>query len=205
MLNTYKMKKHFDLNITADAFSFARKTAEIAAEAATDGRYVVRTNLPVETLDDADTVRSYKSLARVERAFRCIKTVDLTVRPVYHWLEDRVRAPVLLCMLADYLEWHMRQCLAPMLFDDTSKEEAEALRRSVVAKAPRSPTAVKKQTTGVTPDGLPVHSFRTLLADLATMARNTIITAINPLYPLTVVTRPTPVQQKAFNLLGLAV
>jgi transposase len=205
VLNTYKMKKHFDLNITDDAFSFARKTAEIAAEAATDGLYVVRTNLPVETLDDADTVRSYKSLARVERAFRCIKTVDLNVRPVYHWLEDRVRAHVLLCMLAYYLEWHMRQCLAPMLFDDTSKEEAEALRSSVVAKAPRSPTAVKKQTTGVTPDGLPVHSFRTLLADLATMARNTIITAINPLYPLTVVTRPTPVQQKAFNLLGLAV
>jgi transposase len=199
------MKKHFDLNITDDAFSFARKTAEIAAEAATDGLYVVRTNLPVETLDDADTVRSYKSLARVERAFRCIKTVDLNVRPVYHWLEDRVRAHVLLCMLAYYLEWHMRQCLAPMLFDDTSKEEAEALRSSVVAKAPRSPTAVKKQTTGVTPDGLPVHSFRTLLADLATMARNTIITAINPLYPLTVVTRPTPVQQKAFDLLGLAV
>jgi transposase len=205
VLNTYKMKKHFDLNITDDAFRFARKTAEIAAEAATDGLYVVRTNLPVETLDDADTVRSYKSLARVERAFRCIKTVDLNVRPVYHWLEDRVRAHVFLCMLAYYLEWHMRQCLAPMLFDDTHREEAEALRSSVVAQAQRSKAALKKQTTGVTPDGLPVHSFHTLLADLATMARNTIVTAINPLYPLTVVTRPTPVQQKAFDLLGLAV
>ena len=94
----------------------------------------------------------------------------------------------------------MRQRLAPMLFDDTDKEEAEALRSSVVAQAQRSPAAVRKQTTGVTPDGLPVHSFRTLLADLATMARNTIITAINPLYPITVVTRPTPVQQKAFDL-----
>jgi hypothetical protein len=170
----------------------------------------VRTSLPAETLGDADTVRSYKSLARVERAFRCIKTVDLNVRPVYHWLEDRVRAHVLLCMLAYYLEWHMRQCLAPMLFDDTYKddtykEEAEALRSSVVAPAQRSKAAVKKQTTGVTPDGLPVHSFHTLLADLATMARNTIITAINPNYPLTVVTKPTPVQQKAFDLLGLAV
>ena len=205
VLNTYKMKKHFDLTITADAFSFARKTAEIATEAATDELYVVRTNLPVETFDDADTVRSYKSLARVERAFRCIKTVDLNVRPVYHWLEDRVRAHVLLCMLAYYLEWHMRQCLAPMLFDDTSKDEADALRSSVVARAQRSKAALKKQTTGVTPDGLPVHSFRTLLADLATMARNTIVTAINPLYPLTVMTRPTPVQQKAFDLLGLAV
>jgi transposase len=205
VLNTYKMKKHFDLAITDDTFNFARKTAEIAAEAATDGLYVVRTSLPAETLADADTVRSYKSLARVERAFRCIKTVDLNVRPVYHWLEGRVRAHVFLCMLAYYLEWHMRQCLAPMLFDDTDKDEAEALRSSVVAQAQRSKAAVKKQTTGMTPDGLPVHSFRTLLADLATLARNTIVTAINPLYPLTVVTRPTPVQQKAFDLLGLAV
>jgi transposase len=203
VLNTYKMKKHFDLNITDDGFSFARMTAEIAAEAATDGLYVVRTSLAEATLGDADTVRSYKSLARVERAFRCIKTVDLNVRPIYHWLEDRVRAHVLLCMLAYYLEWHMRQSLAPMLFDDTDKAAAEALRNSVVAPAQRSKTAVKKQTTGMAPDGLPVHSFRTLLADLATMARNTIITAINPNYPLTVVTRPTPVQQKAFDLLGL--
>jgi transposase len=203
--NTHKMRKHFDLTITDDAFSYARKTAEIAAEAATDGLYVVRTSLSEQTLNDADTVRSYKSLAKVERAFRCIKTVDLNVRPVYHWLEGRVRAHVFLCMLAYYLEWHMRQRLAPMLFDDTDPKEAEARRRSVVAQAERSTAAVRKQTTGMTPDGLPVHSFRTLLADLATLARNTIITAINPLYPLTVVTRPTPVQQKAFDLLGLAV
>jgi transposase len=205
VLHTYRMKKHFDLAITDDAFSFARKTEEIAAEAATDGLYVVRTSLPEATLGDVDTVRRYKSLARVERAFRCIKTVDLNVRPVYHWLEDRVRAHVFLCMLAYYLEWHMRQCLAPMLFDDTDKDEAEALRSSVVAQAQRSKAAVRKQTTGMTPDGLPVHSFRTLLADLATMARNTIITAITPLDPLIVVTRPTQVQQKAFDLLGLTV
>ena len=205
VFNTHKMRKHFDLTITDDAFNFVRKSAEIAAEAVTDGLYVVRTSLPEATLGDADTVRSYKSLARVERAFRCIKTVDLNVRPVYHWLEGRVRAHVFLCMLAYYLEWHMRQRLAPMLFDDTDPDEAEALRRSVVAPAQRSKAAIKKQTTGRTPDGLPVHSFRTLLADLATLARNTIITAINPNYPLTVVTRPTPVQQKAFDLLGLAV
>src|SRR4051794_11028238 len=114
------------------------------------------------------------------------------------------RAHVFLCMLAYYLEWHMRQRLAPMLFDDTDKDEAEARRSSVVAQAQRSKAAVRKQTTGMTPDGLPVHSFRTLLADLATLTRNTIITAINPNYPLTVVTRPTPMQQKAFDLLGLA-
>jgi transposase len=183
VIDTHKMRKHFDLDITDTAFSFARKTGEIAAEAATDGIYVVRTSLPAETLDDAATVRSYKSPALVERAFRCIKTVDLHVRPVYHWLADRVRAHVLLCMLAYYLEWHMRQRLAPMLFDDTDKQAAEALRASVVAKAQRSPAAVTKQTTGLTEDGLPVHGFRSLLADLATLARNTITTAISPHYP----------------------
>jgi hypothetical protein len=205
VIDTHKMRKHFDLDITDTAFSFARKTGEIAAEAATDGIYVVRTSLPAEALDDAATVRSYKSLALVERAFRCIKTVDLHVRPVYHRLADRVRAHVLLCMLAYYLEWHMRQRLAPMLFDDTDKQAAEALRASVVAKAQRSPAAVTKQTTGLTEDGLPVHSFRSLLADMATLARNTITTAISPRYPLTVLTRPTPVQQKAFALLGVPV
>jgi len=204
VINRHKMAKHFDLDITDTAFSFARKTAEIAAEAATDGVYVIRTSLPVEAFDDAATVRSYKSLAFVERAFRCIKTVDLHVRPVYHRLADRVRAHVFLCMLAYYLEWHMRRRLAPMLFDDTDKEAAEALRASVVAQAQRSPAAVQKQTTGLTPDGLPVHSFQTLLADLATVARNTITTAITPNYPLTVVTRPTAIQQKAFQLLDVS-
>jgi hypothetical protein len=204
VINRHKMAKHFEINISDAAFSFARKTAEIAAEAAIDGIYVVRTNLPAETCDDATTVRSYKSLALVERAFRCLKTVDLQVRPVYHWLADRVRAHVLLCMLAYYLEWHMRQGLAPMLFEDADKQAAETLRTSVVAQAQRSPTAVQKQTTKSTPDGLPVHSFQTLLADLATIAQNTILTAITPRYPLTMVTRPTPTQHKAFQLLGLS-
>jgi hypothetical protein len=204
VINKHKMSKHFDLDITDTAFSFARKTAEITAEAATDGVYVIRTSLPKEAFDDAATVRSYKSLAFVERAFRCIKTVDLQVRPVYHRLADRVRAHVFLCMLAYYLEWHMRQRLAPMLFDDTDKETAEALRASVVAQAQRSPATVQKQTTGLTPDGLPVHSFQSLLADLATVARNTITTAITPNYPLTVVTRPTTIQHKAFQLLDLS-
>src|SRR4051795_5540057 len=205
VLNTHNMKKHFDLEIIDTAFSFIRKPDAIAAEAATDGLYVVRTSLAEATLGDAATVRSYKSLALVERAFRCVKTVDLHVRPVYHWLADRVRAHVFLCMLAYYLEWHMRQRLAPMLFDDTDKEAAEALRSSVVAPAQRSSAAVTKQTTGSIPDGLPVHSFRSLLADLATVARNTLTTAIAPLYPLTVLTRPTAIQQKAFDLLGVAV
>jgi transposase len=195
VIEKHKMRKHFDLAITDTSFTFARKADQIAEEAATDGIYIVRTSLAAEVLDDAATVRSYKSLSQVERAFRCIKTVDLQVRPVHHWLADRVRAHVFLCMLAYYLEWHMRQKLAPLLFDDTDKETAEAARESVVAKAQRSPAAIRKQTTGVTPDGTPVHSFRTLLADLATLARNTIVTAVAPDLPLTVFTRPTTVQR----------
>ena len=158
-----------------------------------------------ETAWDAETLwHTYTRLTDLEAVFRGLKS-ELGLRPVFHHTEDRTAGHLFLCMLAYYLEWHMRRCLAPMLFDDTDKDEAEALRSSVVAQAQRSKAAVKKQTTGVTPDGLPVHSFRTLLADLATLARNTIVTAINPLYPLTVVTRPTPVQQKAFDLLGVAV
>src|SRR5438477_169898 len=175
-----------------------------AIKAVLDGRYVVRTSLPAAALDDTAAVRSYKSLSLVERAFRCIKTVDLQIRPVYHWLADRVRAHVFVCMLAYYLEWHMRQRLAPMLYDDTDKQAAEAQRSSVVAKAERSPAAVTKQTTGRTDDGLPVHSFRTLLNDLATLTRNTLVTAIVPEQPFTLTARPTPVQQRARDLLGLS-
>jgi transposase len=204
VIEKHKMRKHFDLAITDTSFTFARKADQIAEEAATDGIYIVRTSLTAAVLDDVATVRSYKSLSQVERAFRCIKTVDLQVRPVHHWLADRVRAHVFLCMLAYYLEWHMRQKLAPLLFDDIDKETAEAARESVVAKAQRSPAAIKKQTTGVTSEGTPVHSFRTLLADLATLARNTIVTAVAPDLPLTVFTRPTTVQQRAFELLDVA-
>jgi transposase len=203
-IEKHKMRKHFDLDIADTKFSFARKTDAIAAEAATDGIYIVRTSLAAEVLDDAATVRSYKSLSQVERAFRCLKTVDLQVRPVHHWLADRVRAHVFLCMLAYYLEWHMRRKLAPLLFDDTDKDAAEAARESVVARAQRSPAAIRKQTTGITPDRTPVHSFRTLLADLATLARNTIVTAVAPNLPLTVFTRPTTIQQRAFELLEVA-
>ena len=204
VLDKHKMAKHFALDITETSFSFARKTAEITGEAALDGLYVVRTSLPAAALDDTATVRSYKSLSLVERAFRCIKTVDLQIRPIYHWLADRVRAHVFVCMLAYYLEWHMRQRLAHMLYDDTDKDAAEAQRSSVVAKAERSPAAVTKQTTGRTEDGLPVHSFRTLLEDLATLTRNTLVTAIAPEQPFTLTARPTPIQQKARDLLGLS-
>jgi Transposase DDE domain len=204
VIDRRKMAKHFALTITDASFAFARRSAEIAAEAALDGLYVVRTSLPAAALDDAATVRSYKSLSLVERAIRSIKTVDLHVRPVYHWLPERVRAHVFLCMLGYYLEWHMRQRLAPMLYDDDDKEAAEALRSSVVAKAQRSPAAVTKQTTGRTPDGLPVHSFQTLIADLATLTKNTVEIATAPGFPFAITARPTPTQKKALDLLDSA-
>ena len=204
VLDHLKMAKHFTLDIADSRVGFARKREEIAAEAALDGIYVVRTSLPATVLDDAATVRNYKSLSLVERAFRCLKTVDLQIRPIYHWLADRVRAHVFLCMLAYYLEWHMRQRLAPMLYDDTDKHAAEAQRASVVAKAERSPAAVTKQTTGRTEDGLPVHSFHTLLADLATLTRNTLVSAVDPERSFILSARPTALQHKALDLLGLA-
>jgi hypothetical protein len=204
VLDQHKMAKHFALDIADASFHFTRKQDVIDAEAATDGLYVVRTSLETDRLDEATTVRSYKSLALVERAFRCLKSVDLQLRPVRHWLPERVRAHVFLCMLGYYLEWHLRQRLAPMLFHDTDRDAAEVQRNGPVAKAERSPAAIAKQTTGVTPDGLPVHSFSSLLADLATLARNTVTTAINPHRPFTLLTRPTPIQQKAFDLLGLS-
>ena len=205
VLDKHKMAKHFELTIADDRFAFARKRDEIAQEAALDGLYAVRTSLPEQTLADETAVKTYKSLSMVERAFRCLKTVDLHVRPIYHWLTERVRAHVFLCMLAYYVEWHMRARLAPMLYDDDDKEAAEALRDSPVAKAQRSPAALAKSATGRAADGAPVHSFQTLLADLATLARNTVVTAGAPDRPFTILTRPTPIQQKAFDLLGFPI
>jgi Transposase DDE domain len=205
VLGKHKMAKHFEMTIEDARFVFTRKSAEIAAEAALDGVYAVRTSLPSEAIGDADTVRAYKSLSMVERAFRCIKTIDLHVRPIHHWLADRVRAHVFLCMLAYHVEWHMRARLAPMLFDDDDAETAESLRESPVAKAQRSPAAIAKQTTGRTADGAPVHSFKTLLADLATIARNTVFTALAPDHRFNILTRPTHIQQKAFDLLAVPI
>lgn len=203
VVNRHKVAKHFELSIGEASFSFHRKTEAITAEAALDGIYVVRTNLPKKLLDDAATVGAYKSLARVERAFRSLKTVDIHLRPIFHWTTPRVRAHVLLCMLAYHVEHHMRARLAPMLYDETDHEAAAALRASIVAKAERSEAARRKQTTGLTDDGLPVHSFQSLLADLATYARIQATTALNDKYVFTLHTRPTPIQQRAFELLAL--
>jgi len=203
VIGKYKMAKHFTLAITDTDFSFARKQDAVDAEARLDGIYVVRTSLPAKALDDSASVRAYKSLAQVERAIRSIKTVDLQVRPVFHWSAPRVRAHVCLCMLAYYVEWHMRQRLAPILYDDADKQAAEALRTSIVAKAQRSPSAIDKQTRGTTPDGLPVHSFQSLLADLATLVRNTVTTANVTSHEFILLTTPTAIQHKALDLLGI--
>jgi hypothetical protein len=151
-------------------------------------------------------VRAYKDLSRVEQAFRCLKTVDLKVRPIGHRRPDRVRAHVFICMLAYYVEWHMRKSLAPMLFDEEERELAEALRASVVAPAVRTPSAKRKAASKRSEDGLPVHSFQTLLADLRTIAKN----RIRPLdqegsaaFAFDLITTPTPLQRKALDLLGV--
>jgi len=201
LIGRRKVGKHFRITITDDALSFARDHVAIATEAALDGFYVLRTNVPADALNAADTVRAYKSLAGVERAFRSLKTVDLDIRPIFHWVSPRVRAHVFLCMLAYHLEWHMRQALAPILFDDHDRAAGEALRASPVAKAKPSPAAKRKAKTKRTDDGLPVHSFRTLLADLATLTRNIVRSANAPATVL--LASPTKSQQRAFDLLGV--
>ncbi len=165
-IDRYHMAKHFELAITDTSLSWVRKEDKIAAEAALDGLYVIRTSLGAEQLEANAAVAAYKSLSQVERAFRSIKTVDLHVRPVFHYSAERVRAHVFLCMLAYYIEWHMRARLKPMLFDDEFINAAHAAKPSAVAKTPRSTHAKAKDATGLAEDGIPVHSFRTLMQDL---------------------------------------
>lgn len=202
VIDRFNVAKHFALTITDTGFAFARKADTIAAEAALDGLYVVRTSLGASALDASAAVAAYKSLAQVERAFRSLKTADLHVRPVFHYSSDRVRAHVFLCMLAYYVEWHLRQQLKPMLFDDEFLEQAQAQRLSPVAKAVRSQHARRKDASKRAEDGLPLHSLRTMLQDLATLAYNITHTSLNPKAKIVITTRPTPLQAKAFKLLG---
>jgi len=199
-----KMGKHFKVEFADDSFHFERKLASIEEEAALDGIYVIRTSLPKQEIDTAGVVRAYKQLANVERAFRSIKTIDLKIRPVFHYTADRVRSHVFLCMLAYYVEWHMREALAPMLFGEDDVDAAELRRTSVVAPATPSPSAMTKAQSKRTANGMPAHSFRTLLLDLATIARNRVRTGVDDDAPrFTVITTPTPVQQRALSLLGV--
>ena len=204
VINRYKVGKHFILEIEEDGFTYQRNEKKIAAEAALDGLYVIRTSVSKEILDSESTVRAYKDLSKVEHAFRSLKTVDLKVRPIYHWLEDRVRAHVFLCMLAYYVEWHMRGKLQSILFDDEDKAAAELLRSSIVAPAQRSEQAKTKDETKRTSDGLPVHSFQTLLADLATLAKNRVRTTGTNGCEFYELTRSTDLQRRAFELLRVS-
>lgn len=201
ILGRRKMAKHFDLTITDASLSFTRDAAAIAKEAALDGFYVLRTSLPAAALDAAGTVLAYKSLSRVERAFRSLKSVELEVRPVHHRLAGRVRAHVFLCMLAYYVTWHMRQALAPLLFEDHDRPAAAAARPSPVAASRVSPAAAAKTASRRTEAGQPAHSWRSLLQNLATLTRNTVRLGDAP--PLTMLTCPTPLQQDVFNRLAI--
>jgi len=198
-LGPTKMGKYFQWQLTAAGLSFQRDTERIARDAALDGIYVLRTSLKPERLDAAETVRSYKRLAQVERAFRVLKSLKLEIRPIHHRLASRVRAHVLLCLLAYYVEWHMRRALAPLLFTD----EQPPQQNSPVAPAQRSASAQAKARTKRTPAGLTVQSFHDLLQDLATIVKNRIQPVLKSIAPFDIVTRPTPLQQHALQLLGL--
>jgi hypothetical protein len=204
VLGRFKMAKHFEITITETRFAYARRPETIAVEARLDGLYVLRTSVPENVLGPADTVRAYKDLAKVERAFRCMKTVDLHVRPIHHRLEERVRAHVFLCMLAYYVEWHMRQAWAPLLFAEDDPEGAAQRRGSPVQPAVRSPSAEEKALTKKTPTGQTVHRFRGLLDHLATLTKNT-IQPKGDLPPFDQLTVPTTLQQRAFDLLGVPI
>ena len=200
VINKYQMAKHFARSITDTSFTYARKERSIAEEAALDGLYVLRTNVQEEQLDTVGVVLAYKSLAHVERAFRHFKLSDLEVRPIYHYTEPRVRAHLLLCMLAYWVQREMQQALAPLLFVD----ETPPARPDPVAPAPRSETALRKDRTQRTADGFPVHSFRTLLASLGTLVKNRVILrGGDQRAAFDLLTQPTPLQQRAFDLLGL--
>ncbi len=200
----FKMAKHFAITITDTTFTYERKAEAIAAEARLDGIYVLRTSVPKKLLDTEDTVRAYKDLAKVERAFRCLKTVDLHVRPIHHRLEERVRAHVLLCMLAYYVEWHMREAWAPLLFAEDDRQGAALRRGSPVKPATRSACASQKALTKKTPNGQTVHHFRGLLDHLATLTKNTIQPKGN-LPHFDRLTIPTDLQRKAFDLLEIPI
>jgi Transposase DDE domain len=202
VINRHKVGKHFVLEIGDDRFHYRRDEVRIAQEAALDGIYVLRSNVPSGDLDAEETVAAYKSLSHVEQAFRSFKTVDLKVRPIFHRDAERVKAHVFLCMLAYYVEWQMREKLAELLFDEDDEAGARAARESIVAPAQPSDACRAKANTKRTADGLPVHSFRTLLTDLATLSRDEVrIPSVQQTFIK--LRAPSPLQQRALNLLGV--
>ena len=203
VIGRHKVGKHFELTITEDSLSWRRKTDSINQEAHLDGVYVVRTSLPAEAMSADEVVQSYKDLARVERSFRALKTVDLDIRPIRHWTPDRVRAHVFLCMLAYHVEWHLRRALAPLLFHDTDILAARAERASPVEKTEPSALAKAKKAAKLNEDGLPVMAFGDLMDHLGTLARNTIAAGLHKGHTFVLHTKPTRVQDAAFKLLGI--
>lgn len=201
ILDRYKVGKHFDLEITEDSLSFRRRQDRIAEEAALDGLYVIRTSLSAERMEASRVVRSYKGLSVLEQAFRSFKMTHLKVRPIFHRLEDRVRAHVFLCMLAYYLQWHLRQRLAPLLFDEEDPEAAEKERSSVVAPARRSPQTRQKVSRRQNSEGFPIQSLRDLLQDLGTICKNKVRPNLPDAPAFYQVTCPTSLQQRALDLL----
>ena len=201
VVNQYKVAKHFTLDIRDAAFCFQRKADSIASEAALDGLYIIRTSVPAAQIDSADCVRHYKSLANVERAFRTMKTIDLKIRPIHHRLADRVRAHIFLCMLAYYVEWHLREAWCELLFAD--EDQAAKQTRDPVAPAQRSDAAKAKAAAHTLDDGSPAHSFATLLAELSTIVRNTCRAPAVTQNPATfqATTLPNPKQQRAPELI----
>jgi transposase len=203
VLNRRKMAKHFVVEIADGYLSWQRRIDQIEHEARLDGIYVIRTSVPAEHLDAAETVQAYKDLSRIERAFRSLKTVDLEIRPIRHWMAQRVRAHVFLCMLAYHVEWFLREALAPLLFHDTDLDAARAERTSPVAKTEPSEAAKAKKETKRSTDGHPVMSFGDLVAHLGTLTRNTMRVPLRPKHRFTLYSRPTPLQEAAFKLLDL--
>ncbi len=200
VIDRYRVAKHFELDITDDHLVVTRRDEAIEAEAALDGIYVLRTSVPAERLESADVVRAYKRLSRVERAFRGFKAVDLQVRPIHHHTGDRVRAHIFLCLLAYYVQWHLERAWAPLLFRDEERPELP----DPVAPAVRSDAALAKAHTQRLPDGTPVHSFGTLLSELATLTRNRVVPVGAPdeaAFEITAI--PTPLQARALSLLEL--
>jgi transposase len=202
VVNAKKMAKHFALDIRDGYFNWTRKVDQIAAEAKLDGIYVIRTSVSAEDLDTAHAVQAYKDLSRVERAFRSMKTVDLEIRPIRHWSADRVRAHVFLCMLAYHVEWHLRQTLAPLLFHDTDLDAARTERFSPVVSTEPSATAKSKKAIKRNANGDRVHSFAGLIDHLGTMTRNTMRMPLAAKHRFTLLSKPTPLQEAAFQLLG---
>jgi transposase len=202
VIDKHKMAKHFDLTITENSFAYARNEGRIREEAALDGLYVVRSSVDEKQMDSDRVVETYKSLAKVERAFRCMKTIDLSLRPIYHRNEERIRSHVFICMLAYYVEWHMREALRPLLFADDDRESAAAARSSIVAPAQRSESAKRKDATQRTSDDYPVQSFHDILQDLGTLCRNRIrIPEFDSEFDK--LTSATPYQQHVLDLLGV--